>query len=445
MPALLLLWGGAGLLCAGGLARRLNLAEFLSLSLLTGMGTVGLWGLLIMAIGQRFGIVTASVILLGVGCFGIREWQARYRTWRRTPRLSVLAALFTLLLATAVVKPLLEVHWLPLLGWDSRIIWGYKAKVILEEGTVRVPAFEDPYRVHLQPGYPVLIPIVQAYCGGFGATRDDRDFKVPIALANLAAIVLFAGALRRRTVSMAACIGGACLLGYLPAWASALEVSLPEVVSGAFNLAAAILLVRWFSEGDSVMASWTILFAALSGLCKGEGVVFLSACLGLMLICAIRMGRARSRLSTAATLATALALVGLASWKSLELHLPVVCTMDYWGLFVSGQWSVTWGKLCLIATEFAKSVLSPYSWGLLFPLYALALLRTPREHRLLGLLILAYVLAFVPAFVLSSWDPLETHIRIALPRILLQVAPIAALSVAETLAAWLGPPPQPAD
>ncbi|MEW6363621.1 MAG: hypothetical protein AB1714_03165 [Acidobacteriota bacterium] len=443
MPALLLLWGGTGLLCAGGLARRLNLAELLSLSLMAGMGTVGVWGLLIMGAGLRFGILTASAILLAVGCFGIPQWRRRWRTRQRPHRLGPVAAVFAVLFTAAAVKPLLEVHWLPLLGWDSRITWGYKAKVILEEGTVRVPAFEDPYRVHLQPAYPVLVPIVQAYCAGFDVTRNDGDFKIPIALANLAAIMLLAGTLRRRTDSTAACFGGACLLGYLPAWASAIEVSLPEVVSGACNLAAAVLLARWFSERDSLVASWAVLFAAMSGLSKGEGMIFLFACVGLLLISAIRMGRVRPALSTG-SLPIALALIGLAGWKSLELHLPVVCTMDYWGLFVSGQWSVSWAKLCLIAREYASAAVSPYSWGLLFPLYALALVRSTREQRLLGLVVLTYVAALVPAFVLSSWNPLDAHIRIAFPRILLQVAPIAALNVAEVCAAWFGPPQQPA-
>ncbi len=433
-PAILLLWGGAGFLSRGGIASKLHPALFVSLSFLAGSGITGICGLVFIAVGCRILNPAITTILLLTGVFGLRDWIVRIKNWS-CPRFSAWPIVLSVLLCIAAMKPIAETQILPLLGWDSRIIWGYKAKVLLEEGTIRVPAFEDPYRVHLQPAYPVLVPILQAYFAGFGPAGDDRLFKPPIALFGIAALVLMFGFLRQRGMTTGVSLFGATLLAYLPTWASALDVSLVEIVSASFNVAAAGLFARWIDRDDTFSAGFIFFFASLSSLSKPEGslILFLLAC---MMIASRRGTRPTLRgfISFGYSIPFLVSLVGLSCWFLLKRHLPFDSSMDYDGLLIARQFELGLPRIIGICGEMAKLILMPTYWGLLFPLFLIAAFRAKKGRGWLSFLVFSFLCLIIPAFILSSWQPVQAHIRIAFPRIVLQIAPIAVIVVSE----WCG-------
>lgn len=428
---LILAWGGAGMLAAGGLARRLGAAELFGLSTLAGASLVIAWSLLMMAFHLPFGILSSVGVLLLAGLAGYTEWRGRLARIGayRPARAEIILAL---LLLPAATKVLAEVQLLPLTGWDSRIIWGFKAKVLSTEGSVLSPAFTDPYRIHLHPKYPIGVPVLQAYFAALGPADDDRTFKAPIAVFGLVAPILLWGVMRRSARGGFPAVLGPALLAYLPLWVSALEVSLPEVVSGCLCLAAAGLLVRWLDDGDLCWAAWGMLFAVQSALCKQEGMVFLLIYGILVFARLLPRTPPYPSAGTIAVLPVAVGICGALSWIALSRYLPIVSTVDYAGIMLNGEWTCSAGKLALIFRELGAIAVSPASWGFLFPLAALAAVTSSGRLMWLAFLIAAYVLAFVPVFVLSPWQPLEPHIGIALPRILLQIAPVVVLLIGET-------------
>ncbi|MBI2840784.1 MAG: hypothetical protein HYX75_20900 [Acidobacteria bacterium] len=429
---LILAWGGAGALVAGGLARRLGAAEFFGLSTLAGASLVITWSLLMMTFHLPFAILSSVGVLLIAGLAGYGEWRDRLSriAAHRPVRAEIILAL---LLLPAAAKVFAEVQLLPLTGWDSRIIWGFKAKVLSAEGTVLAPAFTDPYRIHLHPKYPIGVPILQSYFAAIGPADDDRMFKAPIALFGLVAPILLWGVMRRSAGGGFPAVLGPALLTYLPLWVSALEVSLPEVVSGCLQLAAAGLFLRWTDDGDIFWAAWGMLFAVQSALCKQEGMVFLIIYGILVFVHFLRKTAPHPPAGSIALVPATIAVCGALSWIALSRHLPIVSTVDYAGIVLNGEWTCSAGKLTLILLELGAIIASPSSWGFLFPLAAAAAVTLDGRLMWLTLLIAAYALAFVPVFVLSPWQPLEPHIRIALPRILLQIAPLAVLLIGERM------------
>lgn len=442
--AILLVWAGAGALSAGRLAHRLNMIEFLCLAFLAGAGIVGVWALLLMASGSSSWMATVPLVLLFSGILGAREWRRRLNAirWPEVPTRSMLVV--AILLSVAAVKTLAEAQFLPLSGWDSRIIWGFKAKAIGTEGTVLSPTFMDPYRIHLHPAYPMLVPIVQAYFASLGPAGDDRMYKAAVALFGLAGPLLVFGFLNRGAApSTRGAAIGAVLLALLPLWVSGLEVSLPEILPACFNLAAAGLFMRWMSERDPCLHAWGLHFALLSALCKEEGLVFAVLFLAASAVRIAAVRDARGKPSPSDLLPVAFVAVGIGSWLGLSHHIPIVSTEDYAGILQGGDWTLTWGKVFLITREFVRALFNTSYWGLL-PMLAIlstASLRATspelRRWRYLTVLIGCYLLLFVPVFVLSPWVLLDRHIRLALPRIALQVAPIGCLVVGQAAGAWI--------
>jgi hypothetical protein len=87
----------------------------------------------------------------------------------------------------------------------------------------------------------------------------------------------------------------------------------------------------------------------------------------------------------------------------------------------------------VIATAFAHTFLDLESWSLLWPGAALAgVLLVWREARL-GLALSAALLlplpAYAAAFVLSAWPELQSHLDLALSRLILQLVPITLLLI----------------
>jgi len=440
-PSLLFVWCGAGLLSTARIASRSHPSEFVALSYLSGAGICGIMSLLLMAAGVRMSVPLLTGGMLLAGAAGIPEWRAWMRTVRR-PRCSLAATGIFLLLLPAAVKPVLETQLLPLVGWDTRIIWGFKAKVIQEEGTIAVAAFEDPYRVHLHPAYPVLVPVLQAYSAGFGPASGDRSYRAVVAVGALAALLLVYGHLRRTGSSSTISLLATALLAYLPLWSSALDVVLLECLLGAIALAAGVMLLRLWREGDMAFLALGFFFCTLLVLSKHEGVVLL--CVWALLAGTWLLSASRRRLKKAAvqSIPPAVSFLGLFAWWSLARGLPVVSTDDYVGFLVAGQFAQNLRELGAILFETAREIVSWRHWGLLLPLLCIAVLsRKETGSRVVFLLIALYSAAFVPVFVISPWRLVAAHVRIAYPRILLIVAPLAVAVVGEWIWEQLAPGP----
>jgi hypothetical protein len=49
-----------------------------------------------------------------------------------------------------------------LTGYDARSIYALKARVLYDAGTIRGEDFQDIQRVHFNPSYPLLLPLLEA-------------------------------------------------------------------------------------------------------------------------------------------------------------------------------------------------------------------------------------------------------------------------------------------
>jgi hypothetical protein len=92
-----------------------------------------------------------------------------------------LAILSTILVAVAILTTVLQALALPMHMWDSIVIYGFKAKILFLQKTLKTPAFMDSEVIHYSADYPLLIPYVEAGFYRWLGHPDDRVVRLLFA------------------------------------------------------------------------------------------------------------------------------------------------------------------------------------------------------------------------------------------------------------------------
>ncbi len=426
---------------AGGGAVAVRLArdrvpgrlELLGLAILLGTALVTLapfWlGRIVAGWPLRLGVVALSIALAsGLG------WR-RLRGGPRAPGA---------LAVVAVAAATLLVAWIAAhttLGWDGAGVWELKARIAAENGG-HMPAayYTDPSRRWTHPYYPLLVPFAEWWFYGWAGAPDQRLAKAVFPLLFLGGAAVLAAS--------------ACRLG--GRWSGPMAVVLlscvPEVLGGsggittgyadfplAIYYAAAIAYVVEYhltgSRGALMLASG--LAAALPWI-KQEGVLALAGVFAVGLAATARGRRFRDL----GVLVAPGAAVWLA-WRAFLVAVGAPQAVDFMPLTVPTLLANA-SRLPTIADALFRELGDRHHWSVLWPAAAVALAAAgPGRRRLAGLLALAVVVPLglaSSAYVMSAWDPFIVHVRSSLARLVLQVAPVAVLLVAVSLA----PPPRSA-
>lgn len=208
--------------------------------------------------------------------------------WRAAVLLLVVFLLFQLVyvLFMAVGRPLTI--------WDSWVNWGSKGRTIFLENGITPALYADASREVMLLGYPLSIPLLEAWLYGWLGAADDRLVGVLFVLTYLALGGFVYGFCRRRGLStfgallmMAAAVSPGHIVT-LTATAFT-DLWLPVLLA-----VAAVYVVEWFESGQG---GYLLIAAAAAGLLtwvKQEGmilvVVLLFSLVVAVLLCRDRKG-----------------------------------------------------------------------------------------------------------------------------------------------------------
>jgi hypothetical protein len=171
----------------------------------------------------------------------------------------------------------------PMLYWDERFTWAFKAKILFHEGTPYSPAFLDPDRFHVWRQYPLLVPTSEAFVARVIGSFDEATIKFIFPCFFFAMLAIFASELRQRTDSTAALMTAgylAVMPGFLirePSEAGSYLSGYADLPLAAYALASLALLERFRQEkasGDLVASALCI---ACTLLTKRDGAIFVAA------------------------------------------------------------------------------------------------------------------------------------------------------------------------
>jgi len=354
-----------------------------------------------------------------------------------------------LLLVAGMARALGE----PMNHWDERFQWSYKAKILLGEGGIGGPSFQDLDRPHLHRRYPLALPALEAQlarlAGGF---TQERAVKGLFPFFFLGLLLTVHGALRQRLAPGPSALLTA-LLAVLPPLHLATRIQGGPIHTGFADLplaavvaALAVCLVPARGTGEKELApAWAAaaLFAGFAFAVKPEGVAFLAAAL---LVAAGSARRPSARPAPRQAL-TAVALLALLILPVVALHaaVPTVGTAGYSGdenyLARLAPAALAAGLRTNLATALGAMAAAPFTprWAFygLLPLAALLAVffsrrPAPGSH-LLAFLIALPLAADLLAFTLTGSE-IRWHLAVALDRLILQVTPLIIILTGGLLA-----------
>jgi len=322
----------------------------------------------------------------------------------------------------------------PLLAFDARAIWAFKAKVLYFEQGIYNEAFLDADRLHAKTRYPQLIPLAETFIASVSGGFYESAFKLLFPCFYVSLLLLVSSELSRAFGRRYALLSTS-LFASLPVFtiyanggAASGYADLPLAL---YATALTTRLFRWLQEGSSGNLRLALLFASLTVLTKTEGlalvfIVFLATALAAWLL----YGRPVRCLWPLP--ATALGgLICLTPWFLYQARLPVV-DEDFVKLLTLENLVGGLNRLPYILRSLGKEFFfKPHLWSLLGLSAVVLFLRSPtnavrsRFSILLWIPIL-YVVVLCAIFIVIPWK-LEELLPVALTRLIMHIAPLLFL------------------
>ncbi len=425
------------------------------LALLCGLGALGMAGFTAALFGlagnplMAWLLTLAGLAALPAAMAWVRQGAAPGKPAGGAPPVHrgrrAAGALLAVLALLLVAAPLARAVGEPMLHWDERFQWAYKGKILLHEGGIDGPSFQDPRRPHLHRRYPLLVPGLEAHLAALAGGFDERAVKglFPLFFAGL--LLAAHGAFRHRLAPLPALLFTSLMAALPPlhhatriqggpAHTGFADLPLAAFLAGATLLLLPLLDRRVTDGAPSSGASWrpltaVALFAGLALATKPEGIAAAAAIVATAALACWRRRALppRRHLLTAAALLLALALPRF--W--LGASVPTEGTVGYSGdeayLERLTPSHLAAGVVQNLGPAAAAMAAAPFAWrwagfGLLPAVGLAACLLTRRRggHGLI-LLVALPLAADLLAFVVTG-STIRWHLAVALDRLWMQVA-----------------------
>lgn len=429
-----LAWVALLLLAGGGLRRLLRRPAGLDRpaeSFLLGVVWTALVGWALAARGDLWTGWRLVALLPALGLF-LPARRGEGTAGRSVP-LSGPERLFVVLTALFLGLVLLRALQAPMVAWDERAFWAFKAKVLAHEGSFDGAVFHDLDRVHPHRRYPPLIPLFEAWIAGPDGW-DDGAVKAFFPLF-LGALVLVLYPWLRRRVGRPGALAAVCVFVALPSVGVMKEggaaSGYADLPLGLF-LAALALGIREGLEGEGgcALAGAAGVGAALT---KNEALAYLVLLGAALLPEALR----RRRVGVlAACLAPGLA-AGIA-WQTYALRFPAD-DENYPARVGLAFLAAGFPRLPWILWEILQASMDPLRWGVVWSGSVLLALGGARSERSRGLgsFLLWGLLLHLWIYVIGPGDT-PGFVRTTVDRLLLHFAPLGLAWGATAIAAPRG-------
>ena len=362
--------------------------------------------------------------------------------WRRTPTPSPgksasgawsrLEKVLFILIGFTFLLVLADALSQSMIGFDSRAIWGMKAKILCSQHAIYAEDFFDPDRLHAKNRYPLLVPFVESFTCVFSNGLNDRATKVAFPIFYLSLLCLFYGALKDSLNRLYSLLG-TTMFAVLPVFLlyrnGGVASGYADLPLAYFATATVIHLYRWYLfrlNETLVVAGCFGLFASFT---KNEGIPLTAISFSVFILISLlkdpkwRLLRA-SKLTGTVFVASML----LVPWLFFRSQMPIT-DEDFERLVTVRNLAAGLNRLPEIFFRlFQEYFLKPHVWNvfgflLLYPLTeCLRHLKFSLKDIFLFIPFL-YVLVTVAVLMVTPWE-LRDLIPVALTRLTMHTVPL---------------------
>lgn len=325
---------------------------------------------------------------------------------------------------------------LPLPADDTRILWALKAKFLTADPTLSAEVFRDPYRLHIHPRYPLLVPFLASWMARHQGAFLEGHYQGLITLFGLLTVMQLY-LLLQRLVRRQKVLFLTLLMALSGVWMNAQFAASIEIALTFFVLLTVHYLFLWIEKRQTISLCLSGFFLFAAAMSKNEGVL-LALCIAFSFFL---VGLCKDKVKPALR-ATAI-LLGVflclsAVWFTHLGLIPSVSDENYFArlltpdLFISGL-----GRWPLLAETVMARMIDLRQWHFLWLTPLLVVVAITRnkariDQRLLLLILVAssYFLGIVMIYILSPWRDISMHINLTYDRVLLPLVPVFILLLA---------------
>jgi hypothetical protein len=422
---------------------RLTRIEHFALAWLFGTAVVSLalWccGFFVRGIALQ---IFVAAICATLGAVGVRRW----RNFPNLPSL-LLSRIDKVFIAIFAVE-LMSILYLSIqhtLGWDGLTVWEMKARfAFLNGGALPSSYFSDTSRWFSHPEYPLLLPLTETWFYIWFGEADQFWIKLIFPIWYAAAMSIFLLAAGQLSGNRAIAWALVVLFPLVPAIHNApggISVGYADVPLAAVFLATIFYLLR-FVRDDSrdSLALFLVLGATLPWM-KREGAV-----LWFVLTVAAAAVLWTRRKRTLSILSFVPGICVIAAWKIFLAAVHALPSRDF-------KMPSNISRLPGILHELWLTLIDRDLWSIFwlliaFAMIALCIRARTRTTAVLLWTFFAPLALYLGSYIFSAWPDYIAHIDTSLPRLLIQLTPVAWLIIALALRSTitlrpvpLAPPP----
>jgi len=377
-------------------------------------------------------VALLSLALLPALLLGLLSWSCLKGEIRREPNVATerpnwqLWSVLVLLLALQVAV-LLPMFQLPLFDWEGRMLWALKARFLEESPTLLAEPFRDPYRLHIHPRYPLLLPWLSAAISRAGGGFQELHYlMLLLTFALLTGWHFFVFLVRRMGLLWAFLVS--LILMSSSIWLTAVINAQVEIVLTFFALLALTRLLDWFAHGRWQDLVLTVIFLVGGALTKNEGLLLALVFFVVVMLLALLEMRPNSRE------------VWLFPGLFFLLYLPWLLHLaDENYLQQLNGAAILHGVARL--SQICASYLSRMSDWPLWHLYWIILpatviwsllhwRKTATGEKVVALVWVGYFVGVMGVYILSPWQDISLHISASFDRAFLPLLPCGLILVA---------------
>ena len=331
---------------------------------------------------------------------------------------------FILLLVIASIATCMS---LPLSSWDAVVLWGYKAKILYTERTIPRSYFTDNTTHFTNPGYPLLIPLSEAFVY-LGLGRVDEGWvKLLFPLFYLCLIVVFYDFGRRFFGGRRALLF-AFFLAAVPHLFGHSVIGYTDLPLTFYYSAGTFLLLIWMRRHSARTLVLAAVFTGLGAWTKGEGMAL--AAVNLFLLLVFLRGERDLAFPAKARAVCIFVLPSLAVVVPWAVYMRQIGVQQEFAQNAGAALRLSsYARLPSIMKALGLELTKISRWNILWPALGVAVvLYFPRirifpANYLCAALVLQVAL-YVGIFVITPRN-LEWHLATALDRLVLHLVPLA--------------------
>ncbi|HUF17395.1 MAG TPA: hypothetical protein VMS12_05050 [Thermoanaerobaculia bacterium] len=387
-----------------------------------------------LAAGKNALALTFVLLLMGV----VASIALRFRFWRLSRSEAVaridcrdpLSIIFLLLAAGATICFAL-LNWRMAYQWDGFQIWATLAQMLFVEGRVAPERFPEALYIGAKIRYPQLLPLYEALVA-FPHGTFDFDRLKPLFLVFFSGMLVMTYTAVRRIGSSRLALAATALVGLLPALSTGTAIGGYADMPLAFfvvSLTAAVVSERSTASRTSAVP-WLI-----GALCfvKDEGLILAAIAVAMTGLYWLMTRKSHKLLRRIADNWPAI----LISGSMILTRLAYLRWIDYQDnnyLRVSRETiPVAMARVPEVLSLGLQHLFEPRMWGLFWPAFFVGFIAVLRQgghrERMLAISVFLAICVFHVIFLFTNWE-VELHVQQALPRLLAQIAPAAAVVMA---------------